>query len=762
MGAAATAHLAAAPAHLAAVLACLATVLAATTQSLAAQEPAQALPLSGRILDADDSRPIAGARVEVRGAEDRLAATDAEGRFRIARIGPGSHPFRVQALGYRTEEGTVKVGSRGGELVVSLVRQPLLASEIIATGTPLRGVAPYQPGQAFDAEELSIRAANSFGEMLDGEPGLAMRSFGPAAGRPVIRGLDGDRVAVLESGQRMGDMSETAHDHAIAVEPLLAERVEVVRGPASLLYGSSALGGVVNILRQDVPADWRPGLQGTLAAQAASVNRLGAAAGSARYGSDRWVGSGRWSIRDSGDFRAPGIPGGTLESTHSRLRTGAGGFAWVSDALRAGAAVDLHGHVYGVPEELDDPDDEVEIRSGRQRLSGVMDWRRPERLVETVELRVAGARFLQQEIEREWERDGSLDEEIEHEFHRYTADASLTANHGRLGPFEKGAVGASALVSALAARGAGEFHPDGSNLALALFAFEQLPVTERVSLQSGFRLEQGRTVARENDFFPGFHARRSATTVSGAIGARARPIEGIELGAQIARAHRTPLLEQLYSDGPHLGAGRFEIGDSQLGNEVGHGLDLFARYAGVRLEAEVALFRNWIDDYVFPRPTGHRHESSGLPTVRWSAAAAVFTGGEIALGVRTSPHLRLRATFDYVRANEQGAGGEPLPFIPPARGSLTWTYDRGGWWIGGRTRGTARQDRVPSTQEPTEGYALLDAQMGLRLGDTREHALTLRIDNALDTVYRDHLSRVDERRHPMPGRNLVAVYRWSF
>lgn len=716
--------------------------------------------LAGRVTEEIGDRPVRGALVLLPPTE-RSVVTDSEGRFVIGGLSPGSYTLRIEALGYRSLEMEVEVGPDGTGIEAALVRHPLGLPDVIATGTPLRGVAPYQPGQAFGVRELAVRAGNSFGEMLDGEPGLAMRSFGPAAGRPVIRGLDGDRVAVLEGGQRTGDMSETAHDHAVAMEPLLAERVEVIRGPASLLYGSSALGGVVNLLRRDIPTDWADGLTGALSAQGATVNDLVAAAGTAVYGSDRWAATARASFRDGGDFRAPGSPGGVLESTHSRLATGAAGVGWAGERFRGGFALDLHDHAYGVPEELDDPDERIEIRSERRRLTGLADWTRPDAFLERVELRVAAARFLQREVESERRPDGSVLEEIPHHFRRLTADATLTAAHGTLGPFREGAVGLSFIGSDLSASGIEEFHPDGRNLSVALFAFEQIPLTERLAFQTGIRLERGWTHAFANEAFPGFSARRRAATLSGAVGLHARPAEGVEVGAQLGRAHRSPRLDQLYSDGPHIGAARFEIGDPDLRNEVGHGFDLFARYAGGRLHGEVALFHMRIRDYVFPRHSGESDAGTGLPVVQWTATQASFSGGEAALEALPLPSLRVRLTADYVRAVQRDAARTPLPFIPPLRGSLRATFDPGGWWIGARTRLAGRQDHVPPSQAPTDGYALLDLQAGLRIGGP-DRTVVLRLDNALDAVYRDHLSRVDERRFPMPGRNLTLVYRWGF
>ena len=712
-------------------------------------------------MDQAAERPIPGVRLVLVEA-NRETLTDRVGAFRISEVTPGTYTLRVEAMGYRSHEEALEVAPGLEPITLSLVRRALALPEVIATGSPLRGVAPYQPGQALGREELAARAADSFGQMLDGEPGVAMRSLGPVTGRPVIRGLDGDRVAVLENGQRMGDMAETAHDHAVAMEPLTADRVEVVRGPASLLYGSSALGGVVNLLRRDIPSDWFPGLTGSGAAQLASVNRMVAGAGSAEYGMESWAVSGRGSFREGSDFRAPGAPEGVLGSTHNRLITGGAGLGWEGRSLRGGISVDGQDHVFGIPEELDDPDEEIEIRSRRHRVSGLAEWRRPDNAFRNVEVRGAVTRFHQREVETEFGPGGTVEEEIPHDFRRTTADLGVTAVHGPAGPIRAGAIGASLVASELTARGVEEFHPDGRSWHAGVFTFQQAPLADRVDALLGARLEHGQTRASGNPMFPDFAAGRKATTVSGALGLSGRLGDGWEVGGQLARAHRTPLLEQLYSDGPHVGAGRFEVGDPELENEVGHGVDLFVRYGGERLRAELALFGNRILDFVFPRNTGEVHEPSGFPVVQWTASGADFLGGEAVLVARVGERVRLRATADYVRGVQRDEARTPLPFIPPLRGSLDSRYDTGGWWVGARARTALRQGRVPPHQEATDGYTLLDLQAGLQLNGDGGHLLILRVENALDTVYRDHLSRVDERRFPMPGRNLSVVYRRSF
>jgi iron complex outermembrane recepter protein len=704
--------------------------------------------------------PVRGALVRVASARAG-AVTDADGRFRLDRVPPGEVRLRVEAVGHRTVERVLAMEERGATLVIDLEPDPVALRGVVATATPLRGGIGYQPARALDAEALQRRAAVSFGEMLDREPGVAMRSMGSAPARPVIRGLDGDRIAVLENGQRMGDISETAPDHAIALDPLSADRVEVVRGPASLLHGSSALGGVVNLLREDIPRSWAPGSRGSASLHGASVNREGAVAARGVTGGDRWAGTGRFAYREGGDFRAPGTPEGRLLGSHSRRFSAGAGAGYAGDRVRGGIAVDLLGHDFGIPEEIDDPDEEVEIRSARQRLSGELDWARAG-VWDRFELRAAATRFFQQEVEREWEADGSYDEDVEHEFTRHTLGATLTAGHRAIGPLAEGALGISVLAQTLAATGEEEFHPDARTLSGAAFLFEEIPVTGTLRIQAGGRVEAQRMEALPNEAFPGVRDERTSVTLSGSVGANLRPADGLELGAQLARAHRAPLVEELYSDGPHLGTGRYEIGNADLANEIGHGADLFGRYATGLLTVEVAGFLNRIDNFVILSATGEMDPGSGFQVHVYETDAAELRGGEATVEIRPMEALTLRGTGDVVRGSRRDAHRTPLPYIPPARLTLEAEHDPGSWWLGVRSRTAASQRRV--AHEPvTDGYTLLDLNGGLRLhGGRTEHTLVLRIDNVFDAAYRDHLSRVEDRRFPMPGRNVSLSYRWRF
>jgi len=208
------------------------------------------LSLSGKIISSTSGEPITGATILVEEL-NRGTATDTDGHFIIRNLEEGTYTLVVRAVGFTEKKIRVTIPTEG--IAIELKPDIIRPDDVIITASPVGKDIHYQSAQAFNVRELQDMQSSSFGEMLDGQPGIAMRSFGPAPSRPVIRGFDGDRLLILENGERMGDLSNTAHDHNISLDPLVAERVEVVRGPASLLYGSSALGGVVNIITSDIP-----------------------------------------------------------------------------------------------------------------------------------------------------------------------------------------------------------------------------------------------------------------------------------------------------------------------------------------------------------------------------------------------------------------------------------------------------------------------------------------------------------------------------
>jgi iron complex outermembrane receptor protein len=355
----------------------------------------------------------------------------------------------------------------------------------------------------------------------------------------------------------------------------------------------------------------------------------------------------------------------------------------------------------------------------------------------------------------------------------------VLARHDRLGPFASGAIGARAQGRAITTGGSLRT-PSTDDLSLAGFVVEEIGAGP-VRLQGGLRWDWARYEPRRRAFVNVNGARiatlpRTFGSASGSLGALWAVADGVRLGGSVSRAYRTPDFNELYSDGPHLAAYSYDVGNPRLGQETGLGFDAFARVQRGAVRAELAAYRNALDGYVFPRNTGEVGRVGQRPKFQYTGVNALLTGAEGDLEWSVSPRLVLEGSGSYVLGRLRGApdslpavDGEParlgarwLPFIPPPNARFGARYERPRWFAGLATRMAAPQRRTGDFETPTAGYALADATLGLRfLAGSRLHAVTLRLDNLLDTEWRDHLSRT---RIVMPeaGRNASVLYRILF
>lgn len=721
------------------------------------QRPATDANVFGHVINAETGEHIPFINIIVEGT--RIGTiTDASGHYLLTNLPPGEHRLVVQGLGYATTvKDFVAEKDKTIEVDVEVFPTAIDLAEVVFTSSPTRSGFRYQPDQAFIGEALQRRSEASFGEMLSREAGVNMRSFGSAPARPVIRGLDGDRILVLQNGERMGDISETSADHSISLDPLAASRVEVVRGPASLLYGSSALGGVINLITTDIPEDWDPGSSGVFSLQGSTVNEMGAGFARYTYGNENNAYTARLSYRQAGDIRTPDgvVPGTSMLNYDAAIGTGFRG-----NGYNGGISGTFVSQTFEIPESMDE-DERVEIRMQRQGVQGNF-FRERSGLFDRAQLRFNANRMFQQEIELELEDDGSWDEDVELEYEKYTFSSTLTLQHKPTGVVDRGAFGLNIYGHNIDVGGDEAYTPGERRLSMAMFTFQEIPLTNRFRLQAGIRLDFQHTAALTNELFPDISESRNAFNYSGSIGINYRPFQGWEIGGQLARSHRNPIIEELFADGPHLGAGVYEIGDPTLKDEIGHGGDLFVNYRNNRMQVELAGYLNHFLNFIIFQPTGEVDDESGYPVFRYEGDEARLFGGELVINYQATDRLTLNVTTDYVRGKRTGNGSDPLPFIPPFRAMAGFEYDFGSFWFGGRIQNVAKQNRVAPDEETTDGYTLLGAQIGYRLDFRGRHVIILRGENLLDEAYRDHLSRIEDRNILMPGRNINLAYRWFF
>jgi iron complex outermembrane receptor protein len=717
------------------------------------QRPKTDANVFGHVVDAETGEHLPFVTVMIEGT--RIGTiTDASGHYLLTNLPLGDQVIVVQSVGYQRTYLKVFL-EKDKSIEVDIDLQPVQVSlaEIVITSSPTASGFRYQPDRSFLGEELQRKSEASFGEMLNRESGLSMRSMGSAPTRPVIRGLDGERILVLQNGERMGDISETSADHSISLDPLAASRIEVVRGPASLLYGSSALGGVVNIFTPDIPDEVGNETSGVFSLQGATVNNMMAGFGRITTGNPNWAATARISYRNAGDINTPigRIPGTKMNNIDAAV-----GMALKGGQSTGGVSLSFTNQNYGIPVFDFDDDERVEIRMQRLSAQGRFNFS-SSGFFDKSQLRFNLSRMYQDEVEIEDD-----EEEIELSFLKYSLSSTFTMQHKPFSFFDRGAVGFNVVAHDMDVSGDEAFSPGERKIGIGVFSFQEIPLDNTFRLQAGIRFDAQYTGALPNEIFPTISQSRTTFNYSGSLGFNHRPLSGWEIGGQLARSYRNPNVQELYSDGVHLGAGVYEIGNPLLKDEIGNGGDLFVKYSGKHLEAELAVFHNRFQNYIIFAPTGDFDQQSGFPVFNYEKDLASIGGGELFVSWSPSRIIKASGGVDYVRGQRISNGTEPLPFMPPLRFKPTLEFDFGPAWFNVNALVASTQNRVAPDEEPTDGYWLLGASAGVRINKGGRHVVIIKADNILDTSYRDHLSRLENRNFLMPGRNISLTYRWFF
>lgn len=682
---------------------------------------------------------------------------------------------------------------------------PVKLENMVVTAAPF-GRSQSELAQAtsvLEGQALGLRRQSTLGDTLSGEVGMAATAFGPGSSRPIIRGLGGDRVRILENGVGTLDASVISPDHAVSVEPFQAERIEVVRGPASLLYGGTAVGGVVNVIthriHSELPEKREEGLFALSAGGPASEwTRSGIMDTVLQRG-------GLFGVvlhldgfkRESGDLRIPGWAesaarraaeaseeGGTeahdeqsgrLANSFVHAEGASAGLSFIAPRVSFGLSYGGYNTQYGVPghehhhEEAgadahagaaQEPVEEgVHIDLRQRRVDGQAEWRPQSSWLKSVRAKVGRAEYTHTEFE-----DGVSGTVFENR----GVEARLEAAHTFAGN-QEGAVGYQGLDNTFAAAGEEAFLPPSKTHSHALFAFEELKLGS-TTLQAGARWER-QTVKAATE-----RTRRADNSVCGSVGLVHSLSDAYTLAASLSRTGRAPNSQELYADGPHTGTSSYEIGDATLPAERSLGAEVSLRRVRGTITGALTLHCSTFDDFIFERPTSEvaverngsmvvvptfslGRDESGMPVYRFTGSDARFWGAEL----EACWHLHndvlhsLDVTFgaDIVRGRESGGPGwSDLPRMPAARllGGIDWRPGR--WTLGIDFQAVQRQTHTATGESVTPGYALVGAHLIRTFSLGRiEGRLQVKAGNLLDEEARPHTSFLKDRV-PLGARSV--------
>ena len=730
----------------------VAAAIAMLPGTVYAQDPEHEGEIEGVVRDAETEEPLAGATVSVVGSGSR-AVTHGDGTFHLTGIEEREYKLRVERLGYHGTTIEVTVGDESAVVVIELAASPIAVQGMVVTATlsERRAAETLRPVNVMAGDELQRRMEGTVAATLASMPGLAATSMGPTVTQPVIRGLSGDRVLMLEDGTRVGDASNAGSDHTTALDPASARRIEVVRGPGALLYGGNALGGVINVIRDEIPTDVPHHVTGAGTLQTQTV--MGSLAGSANtaFGLTEQVPVRvEAAVRKGGDLKTPV---GTLPNTDGEMLSGGAGAAFITEWGHLGASVRGYRNYYGIPGGFVGGHEEgvrIEMERGSTRFQAIVD--ETAGFFRHVRLDGSYTWYEHREIEPP-DILGTV-------FTRQNLSGDVLARHGKWGPFTAGALGARVSWEDFG-YGGGLYTPDTRRTQAAAYFLEEMGL-DPLLISWGLRydLVGADPLEEDRDSDIGEIRDRSFHSFSGSVGVLFIAGTGLSLGASAARAYRTPDINELYSEGPHLAAYSFEVGNPSLDGEVGRGLDVFLRFESGRLRAEAAGFYNDIKGYVYGEDTGELSRVL-LPIYQFRSNHAVFRGFEASVDLHAGRGLAVEGVVSSVRGSLKDTG-DPLPLVPPLKGHAALKYERPRWWVRGEVEMAAQQERVGEFETPTDGYTVFNASTGVRLTlGGRLNVLSVRLDNATDVEYRNHLSRVKEIM-PEGGRGLSVTYRVVF
>ena len=669
---------------------------------------------------------------------------------------------------------------------------------IIVTASPIeRPVQETIIGVSIiDEDELERRLENSIGEVLRREPGVSSSFFGPGASRPIIRGLGANRVRVLDAGIGSIDVSATSPDHAVAVEPATAERIEIVRGTSILRYGSSAAGGVVNVISGRIPSELpEDGIDGALRIGGETVNNSVEAAGGfdvllGKIGNAGVVFHGDGYYRDAEDYDIPGFAEsarlraleeaeeeegeeheeeeevfGVAENSFYETTGGSAGLSFVFDNGFfgiSGTAIDSqyglpggHGHEEEEGEEEEGEEEEeggvqLDVEQRRLDLNGEIEG--DFAIFQKAVVRVGYADYEHIEFEPNGEA-GTVFSNEGWEGRLELVDKEMNFLNGSL----NGAIGFQFILREFSAIGEEAFVPPTDSEQFGIFAVKEY-TTGPWRFELGGRYENSNLEVVETGFERSF----DSFSVSGGAGFKAS--ENVFLGLTAFRTERAPATEELFSNGPHLATDAFEIGDPNLNEETAIGIEGSIRFSSDRFEAAINGFYTSYDDFIYEIETGDIED--GLPVFQFVANDATFVGfeaqGEAQLFSLANFDISADASVDYVRATADVSGNDNLPRIPPLSGLLGLEARSACLDFRAELEYAADQDDVTTFELPTDGYEVFNAFVTFRpFPEQTGLSMQLAGKNLTNEEVRLHTSFIKDLA-PLPGRSLRVSLRGTF
>ena len=754
---------------------------------------AQTGTLSGTVATEAGSELIPGVPVKITKL-NKTAITDENGFYTFSGVPNGTYTVVTHADGFTDKAQTVTV-SGATTLDFKLGLQTLSAEvTVTATGTEESVYESFSSVNSVGSTKIAEKASTSIGEILESEAGVSKRSFGGSGtGRPSIRGFEGDRVLVLQDGVRNGSVASSSGDHGEPIDALNIERLEVIKGPATLLYGSSAVGGVVNAVSNDENVA-HTGLRGYFTGLTGSINRQAGVAGGVEYGFGRYLLNVDSSAIREGDYDTPL---GKIPNSGSRSVGGAGKFGYFWDKAFVRGSVNIDRRRYGIPyaplfesglilsvanggidcdapnancqfnidriqnafsnqlPPISDEQTDIKMRRNNYRIAG--GFRDLKGAVSQGNFYVDFTDYQHQEIEVE---DGidDIGTTFFNDVFSYRGVFQQAKYKSLSGTFGFDGYRRSYLTQGEEQLVDGRVRQNN----FAAFGLQELAY-KRLSFQFGGRVENNRfetTGANLQD--------RSFTGFSGAVGARYNAWEGGSFVVNLNSSYRSPALEELYNFGAHIGTVTFEVGDQNLQRERSNGIEFSFRQNARRIRFNGSVFYYKIDNFIYLAPqdadgNGFVDVEDNLPIANYVQRGSRYVGADASLNFDINKYVGAYAVADTVSADLTEIN-VPLPRITPPRLRVGLDLHYKGLNVRPEAAFVGKRDQTDIflLETPTAGYGLFNVNGSYAFVTGKAaHIITFGGQNLTDKLYRNHVNFIKDLT-PEAGRGFKLSYTVRF
>lgn len=692
------------------------------------------ISISGVVLDRESSVPIPNAVLHFLNT-DIYIITKADGSFFLEGILEGKYQIKVTHLAY--QENLIEFDLRGNNpksIKIYLIPKSHEISPVVIIDRSYRSKFEEMNETAgvLKGKELQREMGFNLAATLKNETGLAIRSIGPAPARPVIRGLGGNRVHISEDGQVTTDLSATSPDHAVTLEPFTVNRIEVLRGPKVLLYTSSTLGGVVNVVREEIPEELHHEIHGVFGLFGETVNEGYLGSSTIQIPFEPLSIKFEFSRRKAADISTPVSK---LKNSYAENLNYSSGLSYFHSGGFFGASFRAFELNYGVPGGfVGAHPNGVRIEMKRQQVNFKSNYLINSLYFENLEINYSTSKYRH----KEFESSGRLGAEFSIISHL----GNFHLNHKKISPFPDGTVGVSIEYRDFDIGGF-VFTSPSKSLNVSGFIYENLSLN-RFSFELAGRINYDITAPQKEkpDANIGHVRTREFSTFSLSLSSLYEVSNIVYFGINISKSSRVPTIEELYSEGPHLAAYSYEIGNPDLKSESGFGAEVFVYHKFNGLYFNLTFFRNQFDNFIIPRNTGQINYSTFLPIYATTGVHAIIYGFENQFEWKPLNQITLFSNLTYTRGKIRKSENS-LPQIPPLKGNAGIRLGFYDFLFGLSIEYAAKQAKVDMFEETTAGYGVVNGffQYSFITGNL-VHNTSISVDNIFNKEYRNHLSRV--------------------